>query len=277
MQQVSEHVYVETGFEGCTVSFVVTDDGVVCIDTPQRPSEALRWRAEAERHGPVRYVINTEHHKDHTTGNFFFPGTVIAHEKTREKFEQTIGTLEALRARVAQMWPDDLPLIEGYRYRPPSITFSDEMTLYLGRHTFRLIRMVGHTENEAVVHLPGEGVIFTTDNLFNNCMPFLHECLPGEWIQTLGRLERLEGEVLVPGHGEVTTKAALRPLAAFIQEVMDEVGRAIDQGWSREETAERITFIERFPIPWFLKERAPEVQRMNVRRVYDQLMAQRRT
>ena len=58
MEKVTENVYAELGFNGCNVSFVVTKQGVVMVDTPQIPSEAIQWRDEIEKHGPVRYLIN---------------------------------------------------------------------------------------------------------------------------------------------------------------------------------------------------------------------------
>ena len=79
MEKISDNVYVETGFDGCNVGFVVTEGGVVMIDTPQIPSDAMDWREVIKKHGPVRYLINTEPHIDHFTGNTFFEGTIIGH------------------------------------------------------------------------------------------------------------------------------------------------------------------------------------------------------
>ena len=65
MQQITDNVFAETGFRGCNPSFVVTSEGVVMIDTPQMPVDAVKWHDEIARHGPVRYLINTEPHGDH--------------------------------------------------------------------------------------------------------------------------------------------------------------------------------------------------------------------
>ena len=65
MEQITSNVYVENGVRGCNHGFVTTSDGIVLIDTPQKPSDALRLKAEIERHGPIRYIINTEPHGDH--------------------------------------------------------------------------------------------------------------------------------------------------------------------------------------------------------------------
>ena len=65
MQKVTDNVFTDTTIRGCNPSFVVTSDGVVVIDTPQLPTRAVAMRKEAEEHGPIRYLINTEHHVDH--------------------------------------------------------------------------------------------------------------------------------------------------------------------------------------------------------------------
>ena len=71
MEQVTPTISTNTNLRGCNPSFVVTSDGVVVIDTPQLPTRAVAMRAEAESHGPIRYLINTEHHVDHIFGRVF--------------------------------------------------------------------------------------------------------------------------------------------------------------------------------------------------------------
>jgi cyclase len=70
MEQITAQVYTDTTLRGCNPSYVVTDDGVVVIDTPQLPTRAVAMRKEAESHGPVRYLVNTERHVDHIFGNY---------------------------------------------------------------------------------------------------------------------------------------------------------------------------------------------------------------
>ena len=83
MQKITNNVYVENDYRGCNTSFVVTKHGVVVIDTPMVPSEAKKFRDEASKHGPIRYVINTEPHLDHVSGNCYFNGLVVSQEGTR--------------------------------------------------------------------------------------------------------------------------------------------------------------------------------------------------
>ena len=86
MEKIKDNIYVETEYLGCNPSFVVTSNGVVMIDAPgQKPFEALEWKKEIAKHGDIVYIINTDHHIDHSVGNYFFSGDIIVHEGTMKK------------------------------------------------------------------------------------------------------------------------------------------------------------------------------------------------
>jgi cyclase len=77
MERVTSNVWTDTHLRGCNPSYVLTSDGVVVIDTPQLPTKAVAMRRETEGRGPIRYVINTEHHVDHIFGNYWFKGIPV--------------------------------------------------------------------------------------------------------------------------------------------------------------------------------------------------------
>lgn len=269
MQQVSTNVYVETGFRGCNPGFVTTADGIVMVDSPQKPSDCVKWREEMRAKGEVHYIINTEPHADHYTGNAFFPGAVIAHQGTREVLS-TVSEADIIE-RVRAMDPDGSPLMAGYQLKIPSITFSQRLTLYLGDHAFELIHLPGHTASEIAVYIPEERVVFTGDNVFYRVQTFLHEAYPQEWLESLKRIGELDVDVIVPGHGEVCDKGYLEEQASFIQEWMDAVKSAIKQGLSKEQAQAEISFLDRYPMDIGLEAMGPVVQQMNVSRLYDLL------
>ena len=88
MEEVTQNIRTNTKLRGCNPSYVVTRDGVVVIDTPQLPTKAVEMRRLAESHGPIRYLINTEHHVDHIFGNYYFKGagTVVHHKSVHDLF-----------------------------------------------------------------------------------------------------------------------------------------------------------------------------------------------
>ena len=83
IEKISKNVYVEVGARGCNHSFVVTNEGVVMIDTPQFPADDMNWRQEIAKFGPVLYIINSEPHGNHFLGNYFLAGNVVSYEGTR--------------------------------------------------------------------------------------------------------------------------------------------------------------------------------------------------
>jgi len=269
MQKISENVYAETGFQGCNPGFVVTSEGVVMVDTPQMPADAIKWWDEIAKHGQVRYLINTEPHGDHFTGNYFFEGTVVAHEGTREAI--LAASVEQLKERFKQMAPDSLPLLEGYSYRPPTITVSERLILYLGDHTFQLISVPGHTPFQVAVYIPEERVVFTSDNVFCKVQAWLHQALPYKWLESLNRIGELEADVLVPGHGSICNRSYIPEMSAFIQAWIDAVTEAINKGMSLEEAQEKLSLLDRYPMETGSESMAQEVQRMNVARLYEVL------
>ena len=116
MERVTPNVFTTTKLRGCNPSFVVTSAGVVVIDTPQLPTKAVAMRREAESHGPIRYLINTENHVDHIFGNWWFrdAGEVVNHQALYDIFMDPNAALDpfayALEA-IPTDDPDAAPLI----------------------------------------------------------------------------------------------------------------------------------------------------------------------
>lgn len=266
MNQVTENVFVETGYRGCNPGFVKTSEGVVMIDTPQIPKDALAYREIIQKHGKPVYLINTEPHGDHFTGNFFFDAVCVAHQGTREAMMQ--APLEAFKERIKVLDPDFEPQLETYRIKLPTITFNQSMRLYVGSHTFELIHLPGHTASETAVFIPEERTVFTGDNIFNQMQVFLHEAWPKEWLESLEYLKTLEADYYIPGHGEVCTKAYLDEQASFIKDWVASIQDAIKNRWTLEEAQKRISFLDRYPMGAGMEAFGKELQKMNVARLY---------
>lgn len=269
MQKIAENVFVETEFRGCNVGFVVTEAGVVMIDTPYIPRDAVKWRDEVAKHGTVRYLINTEPHGDHFTGNYFFEGTIIAHEGTRQAVLD--ASVEQLKEYLKQIDPESLDLVDKFNYRLPTITLSQRLTLYLGSHTFQLINLPGHTEFQLAVYIPEESVVFTSDNVFGKVQAWLHQALPYEWLESLKKIEGMEAKTLVPGHGQICGRNYIPEMSAFIQSWIDAVKAAIDKGMTLEEAQDKVSLLDRYPMQAGAEARANMLQRMNVARLYEVL------
>ncbi len=273
IQRVTSNLYAETGVRGCNHGFIITKEGVVLVDTPQMPTDAIKWRDEIARHGEVRYVINTEPHGDHFSGNYFFGGTVVSQEGTRTAILSSQP--EQFKERLKQMAPENLPLVEGFKFRPPTITFSEKLTLYLGNHTFQLIHLPGHSPYQLAVFVPEERVVFTSDNVVYKTPAWLQQALPYEWLDSLKRIGELDADVLIPGHGDICKKEYVKDMGAIIQTWIDSVKAAMAKGMSLEEAQEKVSIYDRYPPDAATTPAmAQQVQRMNVQRLY-QLLKQK--
>ena len=233
MEQITKNVYVEIGFAGSNNTFVTTSEGIVMIDTPQSPADAMAWRREIDRHGQVKYIINTEPHGDHVSGNFFFEGTVIGHDGVRD----AVLAMSAGQAK-QQAKEAGTPLPDDFCYRPPAITFSKELTLHVGNHTFKMVNMPGHSPYQAAVYIPEERVVCTSDNIVYHVQPFLHQSLPYEWLKSLERYKEFEADFLVPGHGKVCTPDFIPEMQKIIQSWIDVVKEAVSRGVTLEQAKE---------------------------------------
>src|ERR1035437_839520 len=214
MEQLTPNVFTETGLRGSNPSFVTTSDGVVVIDTPQLPTRAVAMRELAESHGPIRYVINTEHHVDHILGNYYFKGagSVVHHQGVDDNF-MTIGPdLDPFTFAVKSIETDDpdgaaiFPDRETYYADPNkgSIVFTGDLTLRVGDHTFELLHTPGHTPGQIAVYVPEERGVFTGDTIFSDCQTWLMNSDVDQWMTALARVATLDVDVVVPGHGPVT-------------------------------------------------------------------------
>ena len=267
--QLTANVYVETGFPGANVGYVTTGDGVVMIDTPNRPTDAVAWRREMEEKGPIKYLFNLEPHFDHCDGNFIFTATAVAHEKTREAM-QAIDIKKTIE-NIASIDPDGASLIGKSQFNIPSVTFSERLTLYLGSHSFHLMHLPGHTAGQTAVFVPEERVVFTADNVTYRQQGFLPDAEPFSWLESLQKIGGLEVDYIVPGHGEVCDKSYLKEQAKFIQDCIDAVRPAFDRGWTREEAVERVSWPDYLPVEPGTEEMARQLKRLGILRLYDVL------
>ncbi len=266
MQKISKHAYAETKYQGCNPGFVVTSAGVVMIDTPQMPSDAIKWRDIIANHGPVKYLINTEPHGDHYSGNCYFKGTVVGHEGTRQAIMASDATKVKERYKISA--PKEYALMKRFKFRPPTITLTRDLTIYVGDHTFKLMNLPGHTPYQTAVYIPEEKVIFTSDNIFYKEAPWLQQAMPYEWLESINKMQNLEIDVVVPGHGEVCDASYFPEMHACIQEWIDTVKDIIKKGVSVEDAINKINILDRYNLS---PEMCKMLLRMNVGRLYQVL------
>ncbi len=202
--EVSADVYAYVQHDGSwwvnNAGFLVGSRGVVSIDacaTEARTTAYLATIAELSDQ-PVRTLINTHHHGDHTFGNYLFPtATIVGQERSRA----------AIRAwglpRAAPFWTDvewgDVELA------PPFLTFDESVTVYVDelRCEVRHLGLPAHTDNDAIVWLPERKVLFSGDLLFKGVTPLVVQGSVAGMLETLAAVEQFGAETVIAGHGPV--------------------------------------------------------------------------
>ena len=175
--EVSEGVYAYVQPDGSwylnNTGFLVDDRGVISIDatSTERRTRAYLDAIAKVTSRPVRTLVNTHHHGDHTFGNCLFAGaTIVAHDRCREQV-LAFGPPANTGIFTDVEW-GDLPLA------PPFLTYDTGVTLWSGdlRCDVRYVGTPAHTTNDSIIWIPGRSVLFAGDLLFNGGTPFL---LPG--------------------------------------------------------------------------------------------------
>lgn len=234
------HEDAPDAFPQGNTTVVVGEREVLVVDSCYLPSSARQDIAQIRQwtSKPVRYLVNTHWHYDHTMGNgeywAAFPGLdIVAHTETARRsraynpgwfarfpgradlFRKVLadgkdgnGTVltEAMRREYAEGLRGLEPVQAEFaviKDRTPNVTFEESMTYDLGNREVQ-VRFLGrgNTAGDAVVYLPRERILVTGD-LVVHPVPYMFSGFPSEYVRTLQALERLEYDVLVPGHGEV--------------------------------------------------------------------------
>jgi cyclase len=259
--------YVQEGGGLCVsnAGLVVGPEGCVAIDALFAPSMTRAFRAEIRRvtDRPVRLLINTHHHIDHTMGNAFFPeAAIVSHANARREQERTgKGVLELLRPRI----PELVAEADGVEVRLPDVTFEGELTVHAGGRSLRLLHFgPAHTIGDAVVLLEEERLLFAGDIAFSYVTPLAFEGHIGGWRRVCDEVDALPVETIVPGHGPVGGKAELREMRGYLQSIRDQARELFDAGKSADEASQAIDLGEY--ASWAEPERLP----LNVGRLYQE-------
>jgi glyoxylase-like metal-dependent hydrolase (beta-lactamase superfamily II) len=198
--------------------FVVTPAGIIVTDPINR--DAATWlKAELQRRFnlPVRYMVYSHDHADHISGGEIFADTavVVAHERAREVI-------------IGEKRPTAVP----------SMTFSERGMIDLGGTVMQLI-FTGrnHSDNSIVMYFPVEKVLFAVDFIPVNAMAFrdFPDAYMPDWIESLRRVEQIDFNVLVPGHGPLGNRQSVTAFRNYLEDLRDQVTVLAREGKSVDE------------------------------------------
>lgn len=205
-ERVSENVFwfQSEVYAQVTAGVVVGPQWAVVIDTLALPDETLTIREfiEHELNVPVRYVINTHYHADHSWGNCFFPGaTVVAHAHCRELLEERgAPSLESARKQN--------PALRQVKIVPPQMTFIDgDLTLRVGKKNLILSPAFGHSNDGISVLVEEDRILFAGDSFMP--VPHVVDGDVDDNIASIKQVAKLGLENIVQGHGDIILRGEI--------------------------------------------------------------------
>ena len=243
-QQIAPDLFFNYDFEGSNSVVLITEEGVLIVDTRMHPRDAellleeIRERTDA----PIRWVINSQFHGDHYMGNSVFKqegATIIAHYDTQtiieEKFEFEVQTRNFEQRGYDR---DEIELVL------PDILFDRRLTLELGGRTTEILYLgAGQNKGDTLIYFPHAKALHT-GGVFHNRSWANTSYTPSieGWIQVLRNAKAIGAEIYLPPHGPVATAQDLDEFTTFINSLYTGVQDAVDSGASLEQMLAGLTF-----------------------------------
>jgi len=222
LNQVKDDLYEIEG-DGGNVAAYITNEGVILVDDKyEQDHDQIVAKVKSVTSQPIKYILSTHHHSDHSGGNVKFAPTV-----------EIISTANA-RANIVEHKQPGAPA----NMTPAQVTFTDETAVFLGGKEVRAKYFGrGHTNGDAVIYFPALKTIHTGDLMAGNT-PLIDYAGGGslvEWAKTLDGAMKLDFDTVIPGHGAVTNKAALLTYRNNVEKLRTRATGLVREGKSQEE------------------------------------------
>jgi cyclase len=228
--KVAGNIYMLTGAGG-NIGVSVGSDGIVMIDdqfAPLAPKIEAALKTITDR--PLRFIINTHYHGDHTGGNEHFgkSAPLVAHENVRKR----------LASGVTRMGTPTPPAPAGAL---PIVTFNDTLTIHLNGEDVRAVHMPhGHTDGDSVIWFTKSNVVHMGDDFFVGAFPFVDRENGGSVRGLISNIEKVLSTVpddakIIPGHGPLSDKNGLRSFLDMLRKTIAAVEQGVAAGKSLEQ------------------------------------------
>ena len=257
--KVKEGIYVYAQAPAdSNATIIQTSEGVVMVDSGHRPPDSVGLAAALRKLGaqPVRFLINTEPHTDHTTGHWMFspPALIIGHIGATASMKDGLNP-ERVRKLVAE-YPN-LPEMKDFRPVWPHIEFRDRMTLHVGDRIFELRYLKNvHSEADVSIWMPKERILFAAASVgvkrFSNLRPSVKIA---DTLDGIRMMRAFKPEVVIPGHGAPGGVKILEDMEGYYTRLLERVGAMVKQRKSLDEIKRELRMPE--ADDWQGKDRFP--------------------
>ncbi|MEM2102330.1 MAG: MBL fold metallo-hydrolase [Candidatus Bathyarchaeia archaeon] len=239
MIRLTPSVYFNPREAGASNNGIIErDHDVVFVDTSE-------WLSKTEQNlkflttkigKPVRFLINTHYHPDHTFGNQLFTCDIIASHKAPEMFRQNEAELP--KWLETEKDKEVLENLGKIKITYPNVLVKDKLRLEDSTPIIELTHLGGHTPDSLVVHVPDEHVIFTGDLIFQGSHPFLVGSNIDEWIAALEWLQKCGAKLFLPGHGNACGVTEVLLMREYLSKFKTSLRSLKSRGLSAKEIAD---------------------------------------
>jgi glyoxylase-like metal-dependent hydrolase (beta-lactamase superfamily II) len=230
ISKVGGNVYLLKGAGG-NIGFSVGDDGIVLVDDQFAPlAHKIKAALKAITDKPVRFVINTHYHFDHTDGNASFQkdAPVIAHDNVRKRLKSggTPGNLGSVKQELNPAAKEALPIL----------TFSQDVTIHLNGEDIHVLHYPsGHTDGDSMIFFPESNVVHMGDDFVTYGFPFIDLAgggsVEGMIVAAEYVVANLPADVkVIPGHGTISNLDDVRRFVVMLKETKGVVEKAVKSG-----------------------------------------------
>jgi len=278
MKELAPNIYVSTDYPYVNVGFVVRAAGVIAIDAPTLPSNALAWRQQIEdvTDVPILYTVITDAHPDRLLCAGLLEAPIVASQAAyRQTTDYSAGFWRTVIRRLKRRHPEEKDSLADVDPLLPEILFQDNLTLHRCGADVTVTETPGGAPGSAWVDLHDEGVIFTGDILTAGIPPIMEEALDTKaWLDTLTKLRRprFSGITIVPGRGPVSDQSATETLSEYIRVSRRRV-RALHRDERPQDDVKEFTdeLLSLFAAPQDDAKRFQRRVRNGLKRVYEEL------
>jgi cyclase len=223
------YAYVSENDASANSTFLIGDSGILVVDTGLNATEGAKLLSAIRRIStlPVKYIVNTHYHPDHQGGNLTVgpDATVISTDYTRER------TIDSAKA----------PDMEGFHFRPASLTFENRIRLYVGAYRVEVyFPGKAHTSGDAIVYFPEQHAVAMGDLFLNQSCPAMDDGSAANWIDGIDHVLSLPVEKVVPGHFAVGTRSDLQRFHDYLSDLYQQVSSLKRKGESADQVRQDI-------------------------------------
>jgi cyclase len=282
LEKLTDRAYCLYG-RGGNVGFLVTDAGVVVVDDQyEEVAQGIVDQIRSVTDRPIRYLVNTHYHADHTGGNpvFIRLAEIVAHDRVRPRLLESPATIRATFPDRRRRLQEEIDAIKDaadpYRVAlekdmgivdfmlkqaeasslrtpaPPGLTYDGQVRLWLGGQEVLILHVApGHTDGDSMVFFAKEKVLHMGDLFFNGMYPFIDAWAGGSARGYVRNIDQVLSLVppdtrVIPGHGPTTDLAGLRRFRSFLSDAITAVEQAAKAGRSKAEAVRTIK-MEQYP------------------------------